>query len=327
MGPSQKKFLPESGQHSRVRTALRSWGDSVMGLLPKWLYRTLLKTFIGRPELAETAGFQIFPRRFDSPLVIVEEIEQGKLNERRPLPGIALNVSEALQLLTKLSPYVGELDTLPYEPDGRSLFWLNNGSFPEFDSVVLYCLLRHLKPKRYIELGCGYSSFLSSRALERNQKDGVSCHAFYCDPEPRLDMAKVLALGTLLEQRVQALPLRMFQDLSPGDVLFIDTSHVLKTQSDVEQELLRVVPSLSAGVWVHFHDIFTPYDYPEEWVFRKVRHALNEQYALECLLSGGTRYEVTMPVYLLLREHLSEMHKFFPRGNHEGRSFWIRKAT
>lgn len=316
----------ERGHKFAIRAFLRRRADALVGLLPRWFFRAFLKTFLTRPELAETVGFHVHPRRFDSPLVVPEEVEIDKLSQRRSLPGIDLRVPSALETIKQLKTFAAELDPIPFEPDGKSIYWLGNTSFPDFDSAVLHTLLRFIKPKRYIELGCGFSSFISSRALRRNQEEGTACEAFYCDPEPRLDMADILVYGKLLKKRVQDLPLEMFTKLQAGDVLFIDTSHVLKLQSDVEQELLRILPSLARGVWIHIHDVFTPYDYPGDWVSKKIRHTMNEQYAVECLLTGGERYEIEIPLHCLVREYLPEMQQFFPRGKNAGQSLWMRKV-
>jgi hypothetical protein len=304
---------------------LRKKGDSLVALLPSSWLRTFFKTFNTRPELAEAAGFHVHQRNFDSPLPLLEEIDRAKLSRPRLLPGIDLRVSSALALIEQLRPFIAELDSVPYERDGASPFWFNNKTFTDFDAAVLYAMLRHLKPRRYIELGCGFSSLVSSRALQRNHREGTHCEAVYSDPQPRVDLAGTLAYGRLIQQRVQDLPLDLFGKLQAGDVLFIDTSHVLKVQSDVEVELLRIVPSLASGVWIQIHDIFTPYDYPDEWIFSPLRLGYNEQYAVECLLSGGKRYQAELPLHLLIRDHRPAMEQFFPRGRQPGQSLWLRK--
>ncbi len=298
----------------------------MVALLPRWFLRMFLKTFKTRPELAEAAGFHVHPRTFDSPLPLMEEIDAAKLAKPRLLPAIDLRVSSALALVEQLQPFVAELDSVPYEREPKRPFWFNNASFTDFDAAVLYAMLRHLRPRRYVELGCGFSSLISSHALKRNHDEGISCEASYCDPEPRLPLDGALAYGRLVQKRVQDLTPETFSQLQAGEVLFIDTSHVLKLQSDVEHELLRVLPLLAPGVWIHIHDIFTPFDYPEDWVFRPIRLGLNEQYAVECLLSGGNRYQVEIPLHYLVREHLPAMKAFFPRGQSRGQSLWMRKV-
>jgi hypothetical protein len=123
------------------------------------------------------------------------------------------------------------------------------------------------------------------------------------------------------------MPVEFFSQLGDGDALFIDTSHVLRTQNDVEYELLRVLPSLAPGVWIHIHDIFTPYDYPEEWVFSVPRAGNNEQYALECLLSGGDRFQVELPLHLLWREHQDVLRPLYLPATDRPAAIWLRRIS
>jgi hypothetical protein len=305
---------------------LRSRSDALVAMLPPSWLRGFLKTFDARPELAEAAGYQIHPRRFDSPLPILEEMDLASLGRARSLPGIDLRLKAALELVEQLQPFARELDEVPFEKQDGAVFWFNNQSFTDYDATALHAMLRWLKPKRYVELGCGFSSIISSRALQRNVTGGAACEAVYCDPEPRLPMGAALACGRFVREPVQKAPMELFTKLSAGDVLFIDTSHVLKIQSDVECELLRILPSLAPGVWIHVHDIFTPYDYPEEWLRRRLRLTANEQYAVECLLTGGDRYQIELPLHCVIRDYPEAASRFFPRGRSPGQSLWLRKV-
>jgi hypothetical protein len=134
--------------------------------------------------------------------------------------------------------------------------------------------------------------------------------------------------GEFLRQKVEQVPLERFQRLDAGDVLFIDTSHVIKVQNDVEFEFLHILPLLKPGVVVHIHDIFTPYDYPAEWLVGNGpnRGGNNEQYALECLLSGGADWEVVLPVFLLWKDHREALRPLVESNGRPG-AFWIRKMT
>lgn len=307
-------------------TPLRNAFNQCAGLVPRPLLVGFFKTFLHRPEIAEQVGFHVYPREFYSPFPFPEEIDWTGLNRRRPMPDVDFREVEALRLIGTLSRFSTELDALPYErPAAGAPYWFANKSFTDFDAAALHGMLRHHKPKRYVELGCGFSSYISSHALARNAAEGAPCEAIYADPAPRRDLQQMLALGRVLEQRVQALPLQLFTQLEAGDVLFIDTSHVVKIQSDVVRELLEILPSLKPGVLIHWHDVFSPYEYPEEWVRNPVRLSCNEQYGVECLLSGGNRYEVYLPLHLLFRERLKELQPLLPRGKDRPHSFWMRK--
>src|SRR5258708_16847760 len=148
-----------------------------------------LKTFKTRPELAEQVGFHVHPRDYATPFVVLEEIERKKLAEPRILPGVDLRVPSALELIAHLRTFARELDSFPYDRNGDNSFWFNNGTFTDFDAAVLYALLRHLKPRHYIEVGCGFSSLVSSPALRCNDSDGAACDALYVDPEPRVELS------------------------------------------------------------------------------------------------------------------------------------------
>jgi hypothetical protein len=297
----------------------------LLGLAPGRFIRMFLEALEARQEIPEAAGYHVYPRAYYSPLLLKEEIDLTVLDRRRVLPGITFNEQRALGWLVGLRPYVTELESLPYEQDGTSPFWFANKWFNDFDAASLYAVLRDIKPKRYIELGCGFSSLISSRALSRNIAETSACDVVFADPNPRLDVSAQLSCGRLLKQRVQDLPMELFANLESGDVLFIDTSHVVKFQSDVVQALVTILPALKPGVWIHVHDVFTPYDYPEEWLTQS-RFSNNEQYALEALLSGGDRYSVELPLYLLWKEHAARLSAFFPQGRLRPQGFWMRKA-
>jgi len=308
-----------------LRYRLRLLFNTAVARIPRPLLAGFFKTFTMRPELAEAAGFHVHPSRFDSPFPLMGEIDWPALDRPRSLPGVDFRLPAALDLLDALEKFSPELDSLPYQNTAGFQFWFENGTFTDFDAAALHGLLRHLKPKRYVELGCGWSSYISSHALARNATENAPCDAVYADPVPRRDLSELLATGRVLIKRVQEVPFDLFTALEPGDVLFIDTSHVLKVQSDVEYELLRILPSLRPGVWIHFHDVFSPYDYPEDCVRMPIRMSWNEQYALEALLTGGGNYVVELPLFLLWKEHLSDLQTLLPRGKSRPHSFWMRK--
>jgi hypothetical protein len=313
--------MPES----KARYYARRVANFLIGLLPPKQLAFFLRSFETIQDKAEAAGYNVFPRRYDSPFPSEKEIDWNQLQVRRALPAINFDLDQADRLLRLLARYCEELSSIPYARTPASLFWFDNETFTDFDAAVLHGMLRHLKPKRYIELGCGLSSFISSRALKRNAEEGHVCEAIYADPAPQRDVSQLVAYGQMVYRPVQQLPTAMFADLKAGDVLFIDTSHVVKLQSDVVDELVRILPSLNPGTWIHFHDIFTPYDYPEDWLKRPLRLSCNEQYALECLLSGGDRYKVQLPLYMLWKERRDALQRLLSVGKTRPHGFWITK--
>lgn len=303
---------------------LRKFFNACVAALPLGVLRGFLKAFVARPDVAERAGFQVFPKVFYSPLPDPDAVDIAKLREKRNLPGVQIDVPKALILAEELARYGAELDQFFRQPDG-SITWSH--TYPSFDTATLYAMLRHLKPRRYIEVGCGYSSRVSSAALSRNRDEGVPCDILYIESFPSAQFLELKLPGEFLQKKIETVPLETFARLREGDVLFIDTSHVLKVQNDVEYEYVHILPSLARGVLVHVHDIMTPYDYPEEWLVGcgPNRGGNNEQYALECLMSGGRDWEVILPVHLLWREHRAALEKLLPNASDRPAAFWIRK--
>ncbi len=295
------------------------------GLIPSsWLHH-FLKILHARPDITDRVQFNVYPQIFYNPFPEPAQVDLAQLQLRRTLPGIDLNLQNSLALLRELSRFSTEVDRFLKGRPGDSSRW--DMTYPVCDSSTLYAMLRHLKPKRYIEVGCGYSSRCSAAALALNVQDGHPCQSTFIEPYPPPYLTEMNLPGEFLQQKIEQIPLERFQQLAAGDVLFIDTSHVIKTQNDVEYELLHILPLLQPGVVVHVHDIFTPYDYPEEWLVGTGpnRGGNNEQYALECLLSGGDDWEVTLPVHLLWREHRPLLNQLV---DSDGRpaAFWMTKV-
>jgi hypothetical protein len=284
-----------------------------------------MKVFLTRPDLADRAGFHVCPAVFWSPVPDPREIDLPGLLQRRALPAVDLREKHALATLAALTAFAPEIQQIPRHRSPDCPIWLENDGYNDFDAASLYAMIRWLKPKRYVEVGCGLSTRASTLALARNAAEGSKTESLFIEPFPGPNFVGLPLPGPHLEQKIQHVPLEIFTKLEAGDVLFIDTSHVLKTQSDVEHELLRVLPSLQAGVWVHIHDIFTPFDYPEEWITGHPRGGNNEQYALECLLSGGDRWKIELPVYYLFREFQSALQALCPGGFQRPGAFWITR--
>lgn len=310
-----------------MRALLRRFGNSCLALVPPCAIRACLKSFAAHPELSARCGFDVVPRRFYSPIPLPEEIDIHQLALPRHLPGVDLREANALLLLDELIRFAPEIAEVPRHRSPGCILWMENDTYADFDAATLYAMLRHLKPRRYIEVGCGMSTRASTLALARNTSEGNFCRADYIEPYPTTQFLELELPGTLQRRRIQDVPLDVFQRLEAGDVLFIDTSHVLKTQGDVEFELLRVLPILAPGVWVHVHDIFTPYDYPSEWVLSAPRSGNNEQYALECMLSGGKIWQVELPVHYLWRDRRSQLDRLCAGTLIRPAAFWMRRTS
>jgi hypothetical protein len=203
-------------------------------------------------------------------------------------PGISWDLDGHRRLLADWQPIAADWDYAD-RPAGTG-FREPNGSFEGLDSRVLYAMLRSLKPQRLVEVGSGMSSLLIADVNTRHLDNAMAYTAI--EPFPKDYLRRpVQGLTELRVEEVQNVPLEVFQTLAAGDILFIDSSHVAKTGSDVNYLYLQVLPRLASGVYLHIHDIFLPWDYPYEWVVRERRN-WNEQYLLQALLTGSRRLQI-----------------------------------
>src|SRR5262249_34545280 len=157
--------------------------------------------------------------------------------------------------------YKPEYDALPRTRTAvPHQYYLQNGRFEGVDAEVFYSMIRHFKPQRLIEIGSGYSTFLAAQAVLKNEAEtGHRCDLGAIEPYPGPVLRQGFpGLSRLVARGVQEVPLSEFEALGENDIVFIDSSHVLKTGSDVQYEFLEILPRLRPGVLVHVHDIFLP---------------------------------------------------------------------
>jgi hypothetical protein len=298
--------------------------DAFLGIIPHAVLKAVLQSLHATPEIPGRLGFQVYPKMYASPLPDPAELDFSKLDQRRSLPGVNVDVIRARELMGELTRFASEIEELPRDATGKNVEWAH--TFPSFDTAALYAMLRHIKPHRYIEIGCGYSSRVSAMALKRNKEEGHSCEALYIEPFPPAHLEPKQLPGRFLRHSIQETPLDEFRCLENGDVMFIDTSHVLKTQNDVVFELLEILPLLNKGVTIHVHDVFTPYDYPEEFLRGPLWGGPNEQYALECLISGGAVWKILLPMYALWREAPECVEQLLGGAKDRPASIWLYKT-
>lgn len=201
-------------------------------------------------------------------------------------------------------------------------FW-NNHFLPGLDMVMLYTLLTSLKPKRYVEVGSGTSTMLAAKTkAEQHLSYSITC----VDPHPRKEITEVA--DQWLNVPLQQAPLSLFENLEENDVLFFDGSHLLHANSDVQWFFLEVLPRLKKGVIVQVHDIYLPYDYPQNMCNRFYA----EQYMLAtALLSNPDKFEIIAPVFYMseddeLKQILQPLWNDLPGVETHGGSFWFRIA-
>jgi predicted O-methyltransferase YrrM len=192
------------------------------------------------------------------------------LSEDRELPGLDWNVGEQLDLLKQFH-FNDELVGLPLTQQGDLEYFYNNDAFKSGDAEFLYNMVRLFKPRRILEIGSGSSTLMAARGIHQNHSDDPSytCEHVCIEPYEAQWLEK---LGvTTIREPVEQLDKSLFRRLEKNDILFIDSSHMIRPQGDVLFEYLEILPILQPGVLIHIHDIFTPKDYLEEWICQEVR--------------------------------------------------------
>jgi len=212
-------------------------------------------------------------------------------------------------------------DELPNVLADGSGFYLQNGWFGPVDAEILYSFVRHLKPARILEIGSGFSTRVIHRAiLDGSLKTKLTC----IDPMPR---ASVLPYADeYVESVVENVPAsNLLNELGAHDILFIDSSHVIRTGGDVTFLFLEIMPQLKPGVIVHIHDIFLPFDYPKHFV--EMRIGWTEQYLLHAFLAYNRNYEILWPAYYMWQENRKAVLDSIPVRviKRDPSSFWIKK--
>jgi hypothetical protein len=209
-------------------------------------------------------------------------------------------------------------------------YFVNNRQFESVDGEVLWCMVRSLRPRRLIEVGSGYSTRLIAQAAIANAGEGHPLDYLVIDPFPSGTLrAGLPGVSRLLPQRVQDVSAGEFDSLGRDDILFIDSSHVLKIGSDVQFEYLEVLPRLNPGVVVHAHDIFLPAEYPRSWVMGMKRF-WNEQYMLQAFLAFNREFQVLWGssfMHLRQPEHLEATFPAYDRSRDWPASFWFRRIA
>jgi hypothetical protein len=274
-----------------------------------------------------SVGVLPFKDHYYQPLINPRKYLQKPLGLPRVLPGIQWNIEEQLTLLNKFH-YQEELRAIPLDQkDAQPLaFYYNNPSLCAADAEFLYSIVRYFKPRRVIEIGCGYSTRLAVQAEKKNQAENSDDGCTHICIEP-YEMPWLEKLDVqVMRSKVEDVPLATFSQLEAGDILFIDSSHMIRPQGDVLFEFLEILPGLQPGVIVHVHDVFSPRDYPEYWIMDQ-HIQWNEQYLLEAFLSCNDRFRIIGAVNLLKKDHGGALEEKCPitagRPAEEPGSFWM----
>ena len=243
----------------------------------------------------------------------------------RVMPGLDLNEAGQLRLFDELRTFYPE-QPFPDQKTADRRYWLQNPAYSYSDAILLYCLMRYLQPRRIIEVGSGYSSCAILDTNELFFDDSIECT--FIEPAPQL-LRSLLRTGDLerielREQPLQEIEEDLFGQLQANDILFIDSSHVCKIDSDVNHIFFRILPLLKSGVFIHFHDIFYPFEYPLDWVYEG--RAWNETYLLRAFLQYNQQFQIQLFNTFIDWFHKEKYFHDMPlvRKN-TGGSIWLKK--
>ncbi|GAB64078.1 MAG: class I SAM-dependent methyltransferase [Candidatus Jettenia sp.] len=272
--------------------------------------------------------FHVSPIRhhYYQPVFNVRNLPERIWNRENQLPGIDFNIEGQLSLLRSFN-YNSELEVIPIEKPKEPLGFFHNNSFGVGDAEILYNMVRHFKTKKVIEIGSGFSTRMMKKALDKNREEGfLSSHI--CIEPYEMHWLESLGIDKVIRSKVEDVDPILFNELRENDILFIDSSHVLRIGGDVFVEYLQIIPNLRKGVLVHIHDIFLPNEYPRFWIMNK-RRFWTEQYLLQAFLAFNSKFEVLLAVNYLASYYSEEFSlkcpvyaKKLKRGTG---SFWIRK--
>lgn len=279
---------------------------------------------------ARTVPLFVPPGHFYSPITDPRELEAdaARIFDRdTPPAGVDLQEAEQLHYAERMAEHY---DSLEFGAEARPglRYHYDNPAFSYGDGIALACTLLIHRPANLVEVGSGYSSAATLDIVERRLEWATRC--LFIDPyTDRLDALlrpEDRERVEIVQARVQDVELSVYDRLSTGDVLFIDSTHVVKTGSDVAHHLTRVLPRLRPGVLVHFHDVFYPFEYPEEWAIVENR-SWNELHCLHAFLYANQDWEIIFFNDFMARAHREPLGRMMPLFlANPGGSLWLRKV-
>jgi hypothetical protein len=284
-----------------------------------------------RRDLDLHANVQYPPGHYSSPVVSKEEVQADADRifnvTSKEIRGIDLREEQQLQLLAELANMYTGIPFTAEKQEGYRYYY-ENLAYSYSDAIFLHLMIRYFKPERIIEIGSGFSSTVM---LDTNEYFfGNSINLSFIEPYPNRFYSVIKPedkqQNTIICAKLQSVDVSIFKALGQNDILFVDSTHVSKTGSDVNRILFEILPSLNRGVVIHFHDIFYPFEYPKEWVLDWAGFGWNESYILRAFLTDNPNYTI-----LLFNTFLEYFHKeWFLQHmplclTNLGGSLWIKK--
>jgi predicted O-methyltransferase YrrM len=268
----------------------------------------------------------VSPGHFYSPIPSIEDIERAA-TAPASFSGIDLREDRQLALLEKLSRYYAEIP-FPAEKNQRFRFAFQNPSYSWGDAIILFCMIRELKPRRILEIGSGHTSALILDTNERYFGGGIDCT--FVEPHPQLLLSLLRPDEDhdprLIARKLQDVNLTLFDTLEAGDILFVDSSHVVKAGSDCQLLFSDILPRLNPGTIIHFHDVFDRFEYPPEWL--REGRGWNEQYALRAFLQFNSEFRIKLYTSYLITRYREWFEKHMPNClRNTGAQIWIERRA
>jgi len=278
--------------------------------------------------LSDRFGFQLRATHYYEPTYAEANLPSVTNVERR-LPGLDLNVDGQLALLARCQ-FSERLAAIPFDKPARHSFGYDNPMYGVGDAEMLFNMIALSKPRRIIEIGCGESTLMARLAIEANREADATYRCEQVCIEP-FEVQWLEETGVqVIRERVETVDLALFDQLEAGDILFVDSSHVIRPWGDVLREFHEIVPRLKPGVLIQVHDVFTPRDYPESWL-RDQRRLWNEQYLLESFLAFNHDYEILCAANWLKHHHFDAFARACPMigrfPDNEPGAFWFRRRA
>ncbi len=279
-------------------------------ILPSFVWNGLksVKQRVASPasvqKYMELAGYTVAQREdYYSPMSSVSELRStfGRWNRPSRLKGVKYDLDSMKRDLSGLlSKYLDEF--LQFPPYGELVKKGFGPGYTAVDALTLYMMIRHIKPKRYLEVGSGLSTYYCSLAAAKNASEGNPVRITCIEPYPFQNLHTIPDIE-LIVKKVQEVDVALFEELQENDVFFIDSSHVLKIDGDVPFLYLEALPALKAGVNIHIHDVPFPYNIPyppQLWVFGRDWPMLwNEAMVVQAFLCFNNDFKIVMSTPLI----------------------------
>lgn len=270
-------------------------------------------------RLWQSRGYHVSRVHFYEPIPDTRTLKEDLWEKPSGMVGVDMREKDQMDLLAGFAKYGDEFGGFDSVAGGPA------------DWNALYCMIRHFQPRRIIEIGSGISTRVAALAVTENRRvANVDATLTAIEPYPNDELrAGFPGLTNLVQKPVQEVALSEFEALRENDILFIDSSHVLKIGSDVQFEFLEIIPRLAPGVIVHVHDIFFPFEYRRDW---PVDRAIfwNEQYLLQAFLAFNSEFEVLLSNSYMHHRHPEALHDAFRKYDpevHQPGSFWMRRKV